>query len=205
MNSQLGQSDIQVRYWEAYDASEVAELHINGITTGFISSLGKPFVTALYEAMIVCEDCLGLVAVLNDRVVGFVSFAISLRQVYRIILRKKGIQFAFILSRHLFNLKRLRRILETLFYPQRSVQTELPQAELLSISVSETVQGQGIGRTLVESGLRYCAEQGIDRVKVLVGADNLPANRLYEKCGFVFHSQIESHGIVSNIHVAETS
>jgi hypothetical protein len=34
-----------------YGASSVAALHISGISTGFISSLGQEFVTALYEAI----------------------------------------------------------------------------------------------------------------------------------------------------------
>lgn len=33
------------------DASQVAHLHISGISTGFISSLGLDFVTTLYEAI----------------------------------------------------------------------------------------------------------------------------------------------------------
>ena len=32
-------------------ASQVARLHITGIPTGFISSLGEKFVTALYESV----------------------------------------------------------------------------------------------------------------------------------------------------------
>lgn len=44
--------DIAIREITVQDAPVVAALHIEGISTGFISSLGIDFVTALYEAII---------------------------------------------------------------------------------------------------------------------------------------------------------
>ena len=41
---------MKLRAITSLDAPAVAALHIEGITTGFISSLGIDFVTALYEA-----------------------------------------------------------------------------------------------------------------------------------------------------------
>ena len=54
---------------------------------------------------------------------------------------------------------------------------------------------------LVRTGLQECEKRGIDKVKVLLGAENEPANKLYLKCGFEFASQIDNHGILSNIYV----
>jgi hypothetical protein len=36
---------------------------------------------------------------------------------------------------------------------------------------------------------------------ISVAAENEPANKLYRICGFELASQIENHGIVSNIYV----
>ena len=44
---------------------QVAQLHIQGISTGFISSLGIEFVTALYGAIAEDENSFGFVAVEN--------------------------------------------------------------------------------------------------------------------------------------------
>lgn len=45
---------------------QAACLHIQGISAGFISSLGLPFVTALYEAIAEDKNSLGFVAVPGD-------------------------------------------------------------------------------------------------------------------------------------------
>jgi hypothetical protein len=55
-------------------ARDVAILHIQGISTGFISSLGIGFVTALYEAIAENKSNLGFVAEQENRVPGFITF-----------------------------------------------------------------------------------------------------------------------------------
>jgi hypothetical protein len=45
---------MELRLITSLDVSAVAALHIEGIKTGFISSLGIDFVTALYES--IAED-----------------------------------------------------------------------------------------------------------------------------------------------------
>lgn len=81
----------------------------------------------------------------------------------------------------------------------------LPSAELLSIVIAEEGRGKGLAKQLIEKGLKECTNRGIDKIKVLVGADNKPANELYQKCGFELVGQIENHGVLSNIYVVETS
>ena len=50
---------IIIKSLDVSDASQVARLHITGISTGFISSLGLEFVTALYEAIAESEYSFG--------------------------------------------------------------------------------------------------------------------------------------------------
>lgn len=44
--------DVTIEALTSQQTADVAALHIKGISTGFISSLGTDFVTALYEAII---------------------------------------------------------------------------------------------------------------------------------------------------------
>ena len=76
--------------------------------------------------------------------------------------------------------------------------------ELLSIVVAPKARGGAIATKLVKAGLEECYKRKIDKLKVLVGIDNKPANKLYEKCGFELVQQIKSHGTLSNIYVIET-
>ncbi len=185
-------------------SSQTANLHIQGISTGFISSLGISFVTTLYEAIAEDENSFGFVAIENNKVLGFVAFTTNLSKLYKSIVLKRWLHFAFLLAGKMFSLERIKKVLETLFYPGRIKKMNLPSAELLSIVVTQQGQGKRVATQLVRAGLQECEKRVIDKVKVLVDAENEPANKLYLKCGFELAGQIDNHGILSNIYVAET-
>lgn len=191
---------------EKRHAPQVAVLHISGIPTGFISSLGDKFVTALYEAIAESPYGFGFAKVDEDgKVAGFVAFTTNLKGLYKTVCLKHGIRFFFLLASRFFSLKTIKKICETLFYPGKVENPDLPQAELLAIAVSQTERGKGIAKELIFHGLQESGKMGIGKVKVLVADFNKPANRLYQKTGFELACQIESHGIESNIYVAQTS
>jgi len=183
--------------------SQVAAFHIEGISTGFISSLGIGFVAALYEAIAEDEHSFGFVALEDGEVLGFVAFSTNLSKLYKYVALKKGFKFAFILTRKMTSLKVFKKIWSNIFYPGKMKSLDLPDAELLSIVIAPQGRGKGFATQLVEKGFEECANRGIDRVKVLVGADNWPANKLYLKCGFKLAGQIDSHGVVSNVYVVQ--
>jgi len=195
---------MHVRPIQPQDAPIVARLHIEGIKTGFISLLGIDFVTALYQSIAESENSFGFVAEENSTIIGFAAFTANLNRLYKSIILKKGCHFAFLLAGKMFSLKRIGRMLETLFYPRRTRRLNMPAAELLSVAVAPENCRRGLATRLVKEGLQQCQEKGIDRIKVLVGADNQQANKLYVKCGFELAGQITSHGIVSNVYVAKT-
>ncbi len=185
-------------------ARQVAKLHIAGISTGFISSLGIDFVSALYESIAKSEYGFGLVARRGDRVVAFVAFTTNILGLYRSVLFKSGLRLALILVGKLCSPARVKSSFETLFYPSRIARLDLPRAELLSIVVAEPQRGRGLAEMLVRQGLAQCRQADIEHVKVLVAADNTVANRLYRKCGFSLAGQIDNHGVLSNIYVGRT-
>ena len=192
-------------------ARDVAALHIKGIDKGFISSLGIDFVTALYEAIARSKSSFGFAIEDHDRVLGFVTFTANLNKLYKSVITKNGLHFALLLISKMFSIKRLKRVLETLSYPLRVKKTarknaekiELPSAELLSIVINPEDCQVGLATQLVRKSFERCKEIGLENVKVLVGADNGAANKLYEKCGFKFVCQIDNHGQASNVYEAQ--
>jgi ribosomal protein S18 acetylase RimI-like enzyme len=180
---------------------DVARLHIEGIPTGFISSLGLGFVTAMYEAIAEDKNSFGFVAAEEDKIVGFVAFTTNLSTLYEQVIFHKGFKFAFVIVPKLVSLRAMKKVWQNLFYPSKMKKMELPDAELLSIAVSPEGRGKGFARQLIEAGLEECRNRGMDRVKVLVAEFNEPANTLYQKCGFVRVCQVDSHGVLSNIYV----
>lgn len=53
------------------------------------------------------------------------------------------------------------------------------------VGVGSAAQGEGIGRALVERGLTWFLENGIQRVRVVTQGSNMRAQSLYRRCGFV--------------------
>ena len=88
-------------------ARDIASLHIQNIRTGFISSLGIDFVTALYEAIGESNSSFGFVAKENDSVLGFVAFTTNLNKLYKSVILRNGLRFAFLLADKMFSLKRI--------------------------------------------------------------------------------------------------
>ena len=199
------QGQVEFKDLQAAHAGQVAALHIQCISTGFISSMGIDFVTSLYDAIVKSKSSLGVVAVKNEKVIGFVAFTTNLNKLYKSIIRRKGLKFALLLAGNVLSLRRIKKIFETLSYPARIKKMNLPPAELLSIAVAPEERRKGLAGQLIEKGLRLYRKTGVDKVKVLIGADNKAGNKLYLKSGFELIGQIVNHGVLSNIYVAKTT
>ena len=198
-------NDVKIVKLSPEHAHEVARLHISGIHTGFISSLGIDFVTFLYEAIAESESGFGFVAQRNGEVVGFVAFTTNVNVLYKSVIRRNGLKLALVLARKMFSPATIKKVSETLIYPSRVKKMNLPLAELLSIAVAPQARAKGLATELTQVGFAECVDRRIRKIKVLVGADNSPANKLYLRCGFSLVTQIDSHGIMSNIYVVETA
>ncbi len=53
------------------------------------------------------------------------------------------------------------------------------------VGVSSRARGRGVGHALVLASLHWFAEQGLKSVQVVTQGRNIPAQRLYQKCGFL--------------------
>ena len=65
----------------------------------------------------------------------------------------------------------IRRLIHTLRYPSQ-VGDALPAAEVLSIAVSASARGKGVGKALIQAGFNELARRGISEVKVAVWDQN---------------------------------
>ena len=198
-HNQVESKDLQVPH-----AGQVAALHIQCISTGFISSLGIDFVTSLYEAIVQSKSSFGVVAVRNAKVLGFAAFTTNLNRLYKSAVWRKGLIFALLLAGNVRSRGRVKKMFETLFYPARTKKMNLPPAELLSIAVGPEERRKGLAGKLIKKGFQRYQKTGVDKVKVLIGADNKAGNKLYLKFGFELVGQIINHGVLSNIYVAQT-
>ncbi len=56
------------------------------------------------------------------------------------------------------------------------------------VGIAEQARGQKVGEQLVNRALLWFAEQGMATVSVVTQGSNIPAQRLYQKCGFATRS-----------------
>ena len=71
---------------------------------------------------------------------------------------------------------------------------ELVQGEYMvchTLATSPDIQGKGIGQQMVEFCIRYAKENGYKAIRLDVVPDNIPARRLYEKCGFEYVGDVD--------------
>jgi ribosomal protein S18 acetylase RimI-like enzyme len=58
------------------------------------------------------------------------------------------------------------------------------------IGVAHSSRGLGTGKSLVYSAIEWMSRQGVEKVDVVTQGRNIPAQRLYQICGFTTH-QVE--------------
>ena len=192
-----------VRPLQRRHARAAASLHQQGIETGFLSSLGPAFLRQIYIAVATCPSGFGYVHEAGDgNVLGFIACAESTGRLFKQALARRGVLMALPLARFLLRPHIVKRLWETLRYPDQAG-PDLPAAEVLSIVVAEAARGRGVGKALLRAGLNDFARRGIASVKVAVGADNHLANAFYRRCGFELAHTRQHHGQTMNLYVAE--
>ncbi len=191
---------VRLRPGRPSDAPVLARMHRASMPTAFLPTLGDPFLRVLYRSLVRDTDAVAVVAERSGQVVGFATAVPSVRRFFRRFLMRDGLRAAIAAVPRLARPSTIRRATETLAHPQAP--SDLPDAELLSIAVDDAERGHGIGAALVYRVNADLRSRGVTAYKVLVGADNEPANRFYEARGFVAAGRQDvHHGTPSNAWV----
>jgi len=172
-------------------------LHQAAFPGFFLTSLGPRFLRALYRGFLESEKGVCAVAQAGQRLLGFAMGTAKPDSFFRVLLRKKGMSFAWaalpgLLQNPVFV---VRKSLSALFYRGERPKV-MPGAGLLSsLAVSPHVAGKGIGQQLVSAFCEELARRGADAVYLITDAsDNDSVNRFYAKCGFRLVDTFERPG-----------
>jgi ribosomal protein S18 acetylase RimI-like enzyme len=192
--------EVRIRRATVRDADALARLHRDGMPDAFLPALGSGVMRRMYRALATDRDAVALVAENGAGIVGFATGTTSVRRSYRRFLIRHGIPAAVAAAPRLVRPAVLHRLREIASYPDGDGQ--LPEAELLSIAVAPEGRNRGLGQSLVREAIDGLGASGAPEVKVVVGATNEPANRLYERTGFHLKARIDVHaGTASNVWV----
>lgn len=179
--------DVDLREATPADVEFLARMHSLAISTGFLPTLGLPFMKVLYGALVTDPGATVLVAADGSGPLGFVAGVRSTGAFYRRFVRGHGLRAALVALPRLFRPSVIRRVWESLRYGSGE---EEQAPELLSLAVAPDARGRGLGTELGEALLGRLDEP---LVRVVVGAGNSTAIRAYRRMGFVHGSTIEVH------------
>ena len=70
-----------------------------------------------------------------------------------------------------------------------------------TLAIDPEVYGKGIGTQIVEFCIRYAKERGYKAIRLDVVPDNVPAKRLYEKCGFQYVGDVDLERDIEEIPI----
>ncbi len=185
-------------------AKDVAELHAMALPEGFLSTLGLRFLGDLYQ-LIQSSPCANVwVAELEDgRCIGFLSGTANVKACYSHVIRRGWARLAISALMQVRRLEVLRRIWETVMYPNHSSSSGSPDrsdaivpGELLSIAVSAEARGLGVGRKLVGAldveMNRW--EYRHSHYRVVTDAADAKSNTFYQSLGFIYAHDFMHHG-----------
>lgn len=184
------------------DAEAIARLHEQYIHLGFLSSLGRRFLSLLYRGLARWDSGILIAAKKQGRIIGFVSGVKNVREFYSFFVRNYWAALFPVLFFRIFDPRIIRRIAETLLYPGKTTGGNIPHAELLSIVVDRENQSKGAAGKLLSGLVREFTKQQCLSFRVVVGAALKQAIAFYEKSGFIRAGSIRvHHDALSRIYV----
>ena len=160
-------------------AEAAAGIHAEGQPGTFLTSLGLPFLRALYRSMALSPTCFGHVCLESDEVVGVVVGTVNPDGVFRDLLLGSGPGLALnVVGAMLRRPVLIPRVLETMSYTSQVRATD-GEAELLFIGTREDRRRKGIAQALFGAFAASCRQRGLLSLGLSVDNANETAKRFY--------------------------
>lgn len=172
---------------------ELATIHREQISEGFLTRLGPKFLYRMYRTIATSEHSFAIVAVSDKAVAGFICGSTNSQCVYSSFLRNNAILVLPGLVPTLFRPTSIFRIWETWRYPAQAVQQSLPSSEILNFCVAADCQRRGVGRRLFGALEAEFAHRNVAAIKIVTGAHQRSAQAFYESIGAQLVERVEVH------------
>ena len=179
---------------------DVAKLHIDSIKTGFLPSLGVKFLALMYRCIDEENFSTLILKYKGYKLVGFVTGTLGTSSLLRAILYHP-IDLTLALIPLIFNLKKIKKMINIWSHLSGSERNKYPKAELLTICVHQDYRRQGIAIDLYRKLSLYFQSSSISEFIIIVG-QSLKANSFYRNQGADLMGELQVHqGINSNIFI----
>lgn len=179
---------------------DVAQLHYHSLKTGFLPTLGVNFLALMYKCIDEANFSILITKYKKSKLTGFVTGSLGSSSLFKLML-KHPISLIFTLAPIIFNLKKLRKVINICKHISSSERKKYPKPELLSICVNPDYQGQGIGFELYQQLLQYFKSVPVSEFIIVVG-QSLKANSFYKNQGAKKIGELQIHpNVNSNIFI----
>ena len=174
--------------------AEIVGIHLDTFKGFFLTFMGKGFLKKMYLSY--CDHApSGLVVALEDgRPIGFLAYSADMSGLYKHMIKKRLISFAFYSAGAFFRKPKIfMRLIRAFLKPGESRREE-NYVELSSIGVSPKVKSKGVGSALIS-----WLKENVDFAKYSYIAletdaeNNEGANCFYVKNGFTLVHEYETH------------
>lgn len=172
---------------------KVVEIHIKTFNGFFLTFVGKGFLRQMYSSYAQYDDAGLLVAYEDDTPVGFLAYSSDMSGLYKYMIKRKLIPFAWYSLCAFFRKPMVfMRLLRAFLKPSEAKRNE-KYVELASIGVSPECKSKGVGSALI-SELRRITDFNMYRYITLEtdAVNNEIANNFYKKNGFELYREYKT-------------
>mgnify|MGYP002507931750 CR=1 FL=1 len=164
---------------------QIAKLHKKAFPSFFLTQLGIPFLSILYNGYMEDKDSGIIVAEDNDKIIGFIAYSNDYPMFYKRLIKYHLIKFVVcsvgVVIIHPSFLKRLLGA----FKKSESVVKEERYVELASICVDPSIKNRGVGTELINYLKKIVDFNTYAYINLETDADgNDKVNKFYVKNGF---------------------
>lgn len=174
----------RIRPIQFRDADRLAELHHAAMGRSLWAQLGRPFLAALYRALVDSPYFIGFVYVEDGAVRGFIAGSTDTSAMYRDVSRRRALVLApSALSGLLRRPGALIQLLETARYARISGADGVP-GESIFCTFEPDLRGKRVSGHINKVLFDELRARGHDKVKITTEVDNEGANRQLQSWGF---------------------
>lgn len=180
----------KIRSLEIDVIKQVSSIHVETFDGFFLTFMGEGFLTQMYKSYCEYNDSGVLVAFDNDQPIGFLAYSGNLSGLYKYMIKKRLIPFAWYSMLAFFRKPSAFMHLLGAFLKPGESKREEAYVELASIGVSPKVKSHGVGSKLID-----VLKKKVDFLKYSYitletdAVDNEAANKFYLKNGFVLERE----------------
>lgn len=174
--------------------NEVVLIHLNTFKGFFLTFMGKGFLKLMYRSYVEYENSGVLVAFENDKPIGFLAYSGNLSGLYKYMIKKRLIPFAWYSLGAFFRKPTVFMRLVRAFLKPSETKREEKYIELASIGVDPNIKSKGVGTQLIDALKAKVDFNEYSYITLETDAvNNDGANHFYKKNGFVLEREFETN------------